>query len=442
MASINGRRVMAVETVTGRFPTTHEGAPARSITTEQALLRAVMSCLLWEDTYYEEGHTIATRLEMLVGSCRPEYVAEVAITAREVMNLRHVPLYLARLLIKQGSESRKVVGPLLERIIQRPDELTEFLAIYWKDGKTPLASQVKKGLARAFKKFSAYQLAKYNRDHAIKLRDVMFLTHPKPKDEVQATFWQQLANQQLAAPDTWEVALSAGADKRETFTRLLEEQKLGALALLKNLRGMTAAGVDETLIRSAILAAKTDRVLPFRYITAHRYAPRYQAELEQAMFKNCADLPKLAGRTILLVDTSGSMKDTVSKGSELRRIDAAAGLAMLLREMCERVAVVKFSNTPTLLNTELRGFALSDALGHPAGGTYTDDAKRFADQLGYDRVIILTDEQSHQAISNPLGRGYVINVASYRNGIGYGPWTHIDGWSEAVAQYIQYAETL
>ena len=38
------------------------------------------------------------------------------------------------------------------------------------------------------------------------------------------------------------------------------------------------------------------------------------------------------------------------------------------------------------------------------------------------------------------GGGYVINVASYRNGIGYGTWTHIDGWSESVVEYIRELE--
>jgi len=29
-----------------------------------------------------------------------------------------------------------------------------------------------------------------------------------------------------------------------------------------------------------------------------------------------------------------------------------------------------------------------------------------------------------------------VNVASSRNGVGYGKWTHVDGWSEAIVDYI------
>ena len=39
------------------------------------------------------------------------------------------------------------------------------------------------------------------------------------------------------------------------------------------------------------------------------------------------------------------------------------------------------------------------------------------------------------------GNGYVINVASAKNGVGYGPWTHIDGWSEAVVDYVRHLES-
>jgi hypothetical protein len=59
---------------------------------------------------------------------------------------------------------------------------------------------------------------------------------------------------------------------------------------------------------------------------------------------------------------------------------------------------------------------------------------------GYDRVIVITDEQTADHVPPPKGAGYVINVASYKNGVGYGKWTHIDGWSEQVIEYIRAVE--
>jgi hypothetical protein len=57
-----------------------------------------------------------------------------------------------------------------------------------------------------------------------------------------------------------------------------------------------------------------------------------------------------------------------------------------------------------------------------------------------DRLIVITDEQAHDRIPAPSGKGCLINVASYNNGVGYGEWMHIDGWSEAVIEYIRALE--
>jgi len=237
------------------FALTHEGAPAIVLNAEQRLRRSVLSCLLWEDEFYEDGLAIADRVAALAAELEPSVVAALAVEARERFNLRHAPLMLLNVLARTGSGT-SLVSETLARVIQRADELSEFLAIYWRNGRKPLSKQVKLGLAAAFVKFDAYQLAKYDRDGPVKLRDVLFLVHAKPKDEAQAALWKQVASRTLPSPDTWEVALSSGADKRESFERLLAERKLGYLALLRNLRNMDQAGVDEALVKDAILARR------------------------------------------------------------------------------------------------------------------------------------------------------------------------------------------
>jgi hypothetical protein len=218
-------------------PRTHEDAPARRISPELTLRRSVLACLLWEDQFYEDGIEIAGRIAGLVPKVEAGRVAALAVEAREQMKLRHVPLLLVREMARHKSH-RALVAETLVRVIQRADELAEFVAIYWKDGRVPLSGQVKKGLAAAFTKFDEYQLAKYDRGGPIKLRDVLFLCHAKPRDQAQANTWKRLIWGKLATPDTWEVALSSGVDKRAAWERLLVENKLGALALLRNLRNM------------------------------------------------------------------------------------------------------------------------------------------------------------------------------------------------------------
>lgn len=424
---------------------THEGASAKRINAEQALRRSVMSCLLWESSFYEDGQLIADRICALVQQNKPEVVAQLAIEAREKMKLRHIPLLLVRELARHiDLKGRRLVASTLERVIQRADELTEFLSIYWKDKREKLSAQVKKGLARAFVKFSAYDLAKYNKDSKIKLRDVLFLCHAKPKDEEQANVWKKLIDGSLESPDTWEVALSAGKNKKETFERLIKEKNLGALALIRNLRNMIEAKVEAGLIREALGSMKVERVLPFRFITSARYAPKFEPELEQAIFKALQGHEKLSGKTILLVDVSGSMYSAISSKSEATRIDVACGLAVLAREICDDISIYAFSNETKLIPNR-RGFALRDSINTsmPHGGTDLGGAINYINtNEEYDRLIVFTDEQSHTQVNNPKAKGYMVNVSCEKNGIGYGKWTHIDGFSEQIINYIIQSENI
>jgi 60 kDa SS-A/Ro ribonucleoprotein len=429
------------------FPVrTHEGAVAQKIDAKRELRRTVLTCLLWEDTFYEKGNDIAKRIAVLAAENKPEGVADLAREARDKMQLRHAPLFLARELAR-----RRGAGPLvaetLEDVIQRADELGEFVALYWKEKKQPLSAGVKRGLARAFTKFDAYQLAKYDREAAVKLRDVLFLCHAKPKNAEQAAVWKKLVENTLEPPDTWEVALSAGKDKRETWTRLLSEGKLGGMAVLRNLRLILASGVEPKLIRER-LDKGVARALPFRFVTAARHAPKLEDAIESAMLKGIAELEKLVGSTGLVVDVSGSMDSKLSNKSETTRMDAAAGLAILLREKAEEFSIATFSDACVELPPR-RGFALRDAIvGSQAhSGTYL---KRALTQLHekrewreLERLIVITDEQSHDGILPAwTPRAYVVNVAPYKHGVSYGNgWTHVDGWSERIVDYIAAVES-
>jgi hypothetical protein len=421
--------------------TTHEGAPARALTAEQELRRTLMACLLWEDTFYESGRSVSDRIADLVPKVSAEKVAALAIEARSRMHLRHAPLYVVREMARHPSH-RKHVRATLATVIQRADELAEFLAMYWKDKKQPIARSVQRGLADAFRTFNAYSLAKYNRDNPVKLRDVLFLTHAKPKDAEQAATWKRLVEGTLSAPDTWEVELSASKDKLASWTRLLSEQKLGALALIRNLRNMIEAKVNDALIRMALREMQPDRVLPFRFIAALQHGQRFAGELESAMLKNLEGAEKLPGVTVLLVDVSGSMNDKLSAKSDMRRVDAAAGLAVLAREICQSVRVLTFSNGLVEVPA-YRGLALVDAIDRSQehGGTQLGAAVSRVNQETFDRLIVITDEQSHDRVPGPNGKGYIINVASDKPGVGYGPWLHIDGWSDRVLEYIRAVET-
>src|SRR5215471_13753704 len=178
---------------------THEGARTPHISVLAQLRRSVLSCLLWESEFYEDGVEVAERIADLTAQCMPEDVAALAIEAREQMHLRHVPLLLLRELARHPliTDRPQLLSRTMGRVLQRADEPAEFLALYWKDRKQPLSKQVKRGLAWSMRRFSEFVLAKYSRNAEITLRDVLFLSHAKPKDEAQAALWKKLAAKEL-----------------------------------------------------------------------------------------------------------------------------------------------------------------------------------------------------------------------------------------------------
>jgi 60 kDa SS-A/Ro ribonucleoprotein len=169
-------------------PRAQQSAQA-NISPESQLRGVLLACLRRKGKLREGSANFATRMAELVPMVEAERVAALAIEAREQMKLRHAPLLLVREMARHKSH-RGVVADTLARVIQSPDELAEFVAIYWKDGRVPLSAQVKKGLAAALPKFDEYALVKNS--GPIKMRDVLFLCHAKPRDDAQAGVWKKL----------------------------------------------------------------------------------------------------------------------------------------------------------------------------------------------------------------------------------------------------------
>lgn len=457
----------------------------------QELQRAVSTCMLFENTFYESGNFIATRIKDLCLQVEPDEIATLAVQARNDMKLRHVPLFL---LVQLAHLRYRKLADTVYKVVQRADEMGELLALYWKqNGKDskgnnkPVSNQLKDGLARAYTKFNEYQLSKWNRDSEVKLRDVMFIVHPKPavKDVVgkrkktspkinkkqykrgatvrNYKLWENVAENRLESADTWEVALSAGKDKKETWERLLKEEKLGDMAVLMNLRNMQKAGVDRQLIVKRLINWNPKSVvLPFRFITAAMYAPDLEQHLGTAIHNALLQFPKLKGHTLFVIDVSGSMNAPLSEKTQMDRVDAACGLAMFVREVCEDVTIYATggndsrSQHATAKIPPRNTFALRDAIKDSmrrlgGGGIFVHQALTFIKKKGveFDRVIIITDEQDcdhdkSKTLSNApkLAENlYLMNVAPYKPGLdtSHG-WTRINGWSEQIIRWIAYNE--
>jgi 60 kDa SS-A/Ro ribonucleoprotein len=356
----------------------HEGAPAYTLTPTLELYVAVATAAL-SDQFYEAADTRLERLRELIARGDPQFVARLAVYAREQLHLRSVPLVLAVELARLH-RGDNLVSRLVARIVQRADEIPELLAFYAQaNGRTgrkrlgQLSKQVQRGLALAFNHFDAYQLAKYDRAGAVvRLRDALFLVHPKARDEAQQAVFNQLVAGTLPVPYTWETELSAAgqvtyaspAERQAALTRtweaLVSSGRLGYMALLRNLRNLLEAKVNkETLALACATLADPAQVararqLPFRLLAAYRevlalplgtVAP-VLAALEAAIVSSARNLRGFGPETrvVIACDVSGSMQQPISPRSKVLLYDVGLVLAMLLQSRCQHVVTGLFGD--------------------------------------------------------------------------------------------------
>ena len=411
----------------------HAGAEAYTLTPALELYTSVVTTTL-ANKFYQTDQQRLERIRTLVAQNQPEFVAKLAVYAREQMHLRLVPLVLTVELAKVH-RGDSLVSRTVARVVQRPDEIAELLAYYaFANDRTGtkqlnlLSKQIQKGLAQAFNRFDAYQLAKYNRAADVKLRDALFLVHPRAKDEAQQAIFDQLVNDTLPVPYTWETELSAQgqqtfaseADKQVAFRTKWEEMissgKLGYMALLRNLRNILEAEVSTQHLAQVgerladAQAVARSKQLPFRFLAAYRElksvksgaVPMMLNALEVAVRASAANLPGFGPEVSVLVacDVSGSMQQSMSPKSKVQNYDIGLMLGMLLQSRSQRVTTGIFGDRWKVINLP-QGNVLANA----------DELHRREGEVGYstngylvvkdlirrrevvDKVMIFTDCQ-------------------------------------------------
>ncbi len=411
-----------------------EGAKAYPMTPQLELYTAVVTSTL-SDKFYEKGGERVERIQKLIAQNDPLFVAKLALYAREKMHLRSMPLVLAVELAKihRGDD---LVSCLVERIIQRADELTEILAYYelanarvgQTKGLNKLSKQIQYGVAAAFNKFEAYHFAKYNRDGVIKLKDALFLVHPKAKDVEQQILFNKIAKDALETPYTWETELSAlgqvkyadEAEKTAAFKvkweELIDSSKLGYMALMRNLRNILQANVSGNHVEKvcAILSNKEQvaksKQLPFRFLAAYREIGVVQSgftavvlsALENAATASVVNMRGFDYNTSIVIacDVSGSMQTPVSAKSSIKNYDIGLMLGMMLQSKCKNVEVGMFGDTWKVINVSAKNilqnvqefYKREGEVGYATNGYLViDDLIKRGKKV--DKVMMFTDCQ-------------------------------------------------
>jgi hypothetical protein len=439
------------ETKETTIATNLAGGKAYRHSPEMELIVSVLTTFL-EDKYYESGDKRIQRIKELIKKVKPEFVAKLAVLARKEFHLRSI----THLLISELSKNHRgdsLVSKAIVRIAERPDDLTEIVAYLGK----PLPAQVKKGIAEALTKFDAYQLAKYRlENHKVKLVDLFNLTHPKPVDEEQAEVWRDLMSGNLKNTETWEARLSSGEDKAKAWRDLVLEEKIGYMALLRNLRNIDQQTDEETKKKACEIIANKERVLkskqlPFRFYTAYKEV-RNQDMLEaiaKALDYAVENVPHFEGKTLIAIDTSGSM---MGKPIEIASIFAGALIksnnadVILYSDVIKEFKYLRIEPVLTLANR------IQNEVG---GGTQASLIFDYAinSKVLYNRIIILSDMESwierggvqpyylEYLKKNPDVYVYCIDIEGYgTKDISHPRTFHIAGWSEKIFDFMKWIE--
>ncbi|MEU3779403.1 TROVE domain-containing protein [Streptomyces sp900129855] len=475
-------------TSTGRVLRTFEGGRGRERDARSELFLLAVSHFVSQQTFYETGAVRDDRFTNLVRELAvsdPSWTAGLLGWLRGEGNLRTASLVGAAEYVKARLDAGATDGPsnrqVVACVLQRPDEPGELLAYWTAVHGRNVPKPVKRGIADAVRRlYSGKSLLKYDTaSKGYRFGDILNLVHGSPD---AAKPWQgelfqyaldrrhhpddavpPASNRVLAAhrelmalpvEDRRAVVTSEGGAERLAAAGMTWEALAGwlqgpmdkaaweavipsmsAMALVRNLRNFDEVGVSDK-VAAQVAARISDpaevarsRQFPFRYLAAYQHAPslRWSYPLEQALGHSLANVPALPGRTLVLVDRSGSMfYSRLSDRSELNRADAAAVFGTALALRAAQADLVEFGTTSRRL-TFGKGESVLKILGRfgDLGGTDTTSAVR-AHYRGQDRVLIVTDEQyafSHHG--DPTQQipahvpVYTWNLAGYR--VGHGP---------------------
>ncbi|MCW2522891.1 MAG: hypothetical protein JWO63_1226 [Frankiales bacterium] len=458
---------------------TYEGAPGYARDAKSELFLLAVSNLVGEDSFYEQASDRDARFAALVGELAiadPDWTARLISWLRTGANLRSAALVAAvefvaaRLAVGAVGGNRAVIASVL----QRADEPGELLAYWLATRGRAIPKPVKRGVAdAAIRLYSERSLLKWDSSlRSVRFGDVLDLTHPTPVAAWQGALFRYAIDRRhnrddvvpaelamisararlqarpvadrrsvLADPErlsaagmTWESLAAWLNSPLDAAAWSVVIPSMGYMALLRNLRNFDDAGVsDEVAERVAARLADPAQVaksrqLPMRFLSAYRAAPslRWAAALERALSTSLANVPSLGGRTLVLVDRSGSMFGPMSARSQLTRADAAAVFGSALAVRAASADLVEFGtdSAPVRFRRSESVLRVLERFGD-LGGTNTAEAVR-RHYRGHDRVVIVTDEQAwfDARGSDPTREVpsavpvYTWNLAGYRFGSG------------------------
>jgi hypothetical protein len=455
------------------------GGSAYKLPSKEKFVTNLLTNLYQEDKYYGDNTPELISLTESLVKSDPEFVARATIYAREVMNLRTAPVaVLAHLFLSgNGKLGRKV----LPKVATRPDQLTELVAYLNQFDKhlPKKLHQLRKGISDSLNNYDGYQLAKYKGGNSPTLKDLVRISHPKPKDEAQAKLFKQLLDDNLATAKTWESETSAKGNTKEVWQDLLNQNKLPYMAMLRNLRNIVETGVSlehrrlvcETLAN--VSQVRKSKQFPFRFYSAynvlrelnHEDVSDFLKAVASAIGHSVENIEDLPGVTFTTADNSGSMSSLLSSKSTVMMRDIANVLQAILAKGCKQHIGSVFGDRFKVVNVNPDNDILNNAdiykntnVGHSTNA-YLAIQHLLDNKVKVDRIIILSDMQVYGLSSWTIKSDLAPLFSKYRKEINPKCWLHsidlagygttpvvgenvnlIAGWSDKVLNYISAVE--
>lgn len=461
MAKFNAKDSRKIENLCGHN--------AYKMQDKDKLVTQVLTSLFNEDKFYGDNSIdIVKTIDKMV-EVDPRFIANLCIYARKEMHLRTISHVLLAALAK-SKVGKPYVRKTMDKAIERVDDMTETLAYYINTYGKPIPNSMKKGIADKLITFDEYQLAKYNRSNSIKLKDLLCLVHPKAKNEDQNNMFKRLLEDKLETPITWETQLSRRGNKKEVWEELIEDNRLGYMAMVRNLRNIIKSDISNIDKVYDFLADEgnvlRNKLLPFRYYSAYSTlnneglgTSKIFDALETAIKHSTRNINKLSGKTLISADVSGSMNNYISRKSDVTCAEIALVMMSIANYICEETITTTFDTKLYNKNLSTKNGIIANANSIKVNGGGTDISlpikHLLKNEIFVDRIIILSDNEIN------YGYGVVCQkyVEEYKRKINPNVWVHaidmqgygtqqfygervniIAGWSEKILDFIYQVE--
>ena len=381
-------------------------------------------------------------------SDEPRDLLRLASWLRQDMNIRLTPQVLL-VLASRHEKAREHIDDFAHMIIVRPDEVKTCILMHeFFFGNKSRNSVLERALKNALSRFSEKALLKYDDGNYPKWKDVLCMLKGRragfPLSKELASYFIKgevspeatpiaYARKQLSACKTfdvtarkwaklsqvnWEVLSSQFGGSKEIWTFLLENNLVGYMAMLRNLRNVLKAEcANETIDLICNFLSNKDEVkrskqLPFRFLSAYNVVEglydldslkrtKLLSAIEDAMDASLENLPEIDGLTAIFHDTSGSMSTPVSAKSTVSCNMAGAMIAAICAKKCTETYIGAFARDLKMVSFSKNDSVISIAkklmntdVGH---ATYTHKIMDWVIEAKIKpaRIIVTSDMQAY-----------------------------------------------